>query len=291
MSPGSDLDLVMIYELDDLYALSDSEEKPLASPTYHLRLTQRVVAAITAKTAEGALYEIDMRLRPSGSTGPLAVSIEAFERYQREEAWTWEHMALTRARPIAGPPALAARIEAVVREILATPRDEAKLLQDVADMRLRIDAQHHTADPWDLKYVRGGQIDIEFIAQYLQLRHAAAAPQILSPNTGDALDALAANGFLDEPTHAALSAAHRLYQTVQGFLRLTLDRPADMADAPPALLRSLGRILAQVFGDPSLETDPDLGGTGAAILAGRQRRIGAIYERIIGPLAPPRAAS
>lgn len=288
MSVRSDLDLVMIYELDDLYALSDNDEKPLTSPTYHLRLTQRVVAAITAKTAEGALYEIDMRLRPSGSTGPLAVSIEAFERYQRQEAWTWEHMALTRARPIAGPPALKARIDALVHDILATPRDPAKLLHDVADMRLRIDGQHHTDDPWDLKYVRGGQIDIEFIAQYLQLRHAATAPQILSPNTGDALDALAAHGVLDGPDHAALSAAHRLYQTVQGFLRLTLERPADMAEAPPALQRSLGRILAQLFGDPSLETDPALARTGAAILAGRQRRIGAIYERIIGPLAAAR---
>ena len=179
MTLRSDLDLIMVYDVPPGLTASDGP-KPLSANEYFIRLTQRMINAVTAPTGEGRLYDIDMRLRPSGKSGPLAISLEYFIRYQLNDAWTWEHMALTRARVIHGPPELASRLEAAVREILTRPRDPDKVLRDVAEMRVRIEKEFGTTDIWEVKYIRGGTIDVEFIAQYLMLRHASEHPEILS---------------------------------------------------------------------------------------------------------------
>ena len=141
MTLASDLDLILIYDVPPCGETSDGPH-PLPVPTYYARLSQRLISAITAPTAEGRLYEVDMRLRPSGSSGPIATSLVGFTRYQRESAWTWEHMALTRARPVAGDAALRRQIADAVAVILAAPRDPERLLLDVADMRRLIEVEH-----------------------------------------------------------------------------------------------------------------------------------------------------
>ena len=221
MTANSDLDLIFIYATSALETVSDGP-RPLPAPQYFARLSQRLINAVTARTPEGRLYEVDMRLRPSGKAGPIATRFDAFARYQRDEAWTWEQMALTRARVIAGPSALVADIEAAVRSVLTRPRDPAALVVDVAAMRARIDDEHHTDVPWEVKHLRGGLVDIEFIAQYLQLRHAHAHPEILSTNTLAALRAIRSAGLLDPPVAEALIEALALWWRVQNRIRLTL---------------------------------------------------------------------
>ncbi len=163
-----------------------------------------------------------MRLRPSGKAGPIAVSVTTFARYQREEAWVWEQMALTRARVIAGPADLAAEIEAAIRSVLTRPRDPVALVVEVAAMRARMAEEQRTQSIWDAKHVRGGLVDIEFIAQYLQLRHAHAVPEVLSPNTREALSRLRAAGVLAADAADDLINALDLWQTVQHRVRLNI---------------------------------------------------------------------
>ena len=219
LTVGSDLDLMFVYDAPGELAESDGA-KPLASPTYFARLCQRFIGAMNAPTAEGRLYEVDMRLRPAGASGPIATSLEGFTRYQNEEAWTWEHMALTRARVIAAPAALAARIEARIKAVLTRERDAEALVGEVADMRERLAREHAAQDWWAIKHTRGGLVDIEFIAQYLQLRHAAAHPGVLATNTTDALARLAAAGVLDGEIAAELIEAMGHWRRLQGVLRL-----------------------------------------------------------------------
>ncbi|BBK38175.1 glutamate-ammonia-ligase adenylyltransferase [Allostella sp. ATCC 35155] len=245
MTVGSDLDLVTLYETSPDAEGSDGA-KPLPISTFYIRLNARLVNAITAPTGEGKLYDVDMRLRPSGNKGPIAASLDGFAHYHRTDAWTWEHMALTRARPIAGDPALAERTMAVVRSILVRARDPDRLVADVASMRARMLKEKRPADAWDVKQRRGGLVDCEFIAQYLQLRHAHDHPEVLSANTTDALARLAAAGCLDPEAAADLDAAMRLWRRVQGFQRLTLGEATDMtgtaASHCAALARSAGAV-------------------------------------------------
>src|SRR5262249_5332357 len=144
-----------------------------------------LISALSAPTEEGALYEIDTKLRPSGSKGPVAVRLSSFERYYAEEAWTWELQALTRLRPVAGDPALGARVAAIAAAALTRPHDKAKIMGDVADMRARMERDRSGKSFWDLKLTPGGFVDIEFIAQALQL--TAGSQAVLQPNTGEAL--------------------------------------------------------------------------------------------------------
>ena len=220
LTATSDLDLIFIYDGDD--AESDGA-KPLALGHYFARLSQRFLNAITAQTPEGRLYEVDMRLRPSGHAGPIASRIDAFLSYQLERAWTWEHLVLTRARVIGGPPGLAARAADAIRQTLERRRDPDKLLADVASMRARMAAEHKARSIWEVKHLRGGLVDIEFIAQYLQLRHAADHPDVLAQNTTDALARLAAAGLLQAAQAERLIEATRLWRRIQGLLRLAAE--------------------------------------------------------------------
>ena len=194
----SDLDLVFLFTGDHM-AESDGA-RPLGATLYFNRLAQRVIAALSVPTAEGALYEVDVRLRPSGAQGPIAVSLDSFARYQRESAWTWEHMALARARVLYGPAQGCAELQGIVRSVLTLPRDPVKLRADVLNMRGEM-AQHKPAKGLlDVKLARGGLVDVEFITHFLQLREGKA----LKPSLAEALAELVAAGLLP----AAFVEAH-----------------------------------------------------------------------------------
>ncbi len=222
MTAASDLDLIFVYEAPPSASASDGP-RPLPTSQYFARLSQRLINAMTAQTSEGRLFEVDMRLRPSGAAGPIASSFEAFAAYHEKSAWTWEHMALTRARIVSGPEPLRRRVEGVIRDTLTRNRDPGTLVFDVADMRARQDAEHHTDFIWDAKYLRGGLVDIEFIAQYLQLCHAHAHPEVLSPNTKEAIEILRDVGGLASDVAEDLLEALGFWQALQGMLRLTIE--------------------------------------------------------------------
>lgn len=190
LTHASDLDLVFLFSGDQ--AAESDGPRPLGATLYYNRLAQRISAALSVPTAEGALYEVDTRLRPSGAQGPLAVSLDSFARYQRESAWTWEHMALARARVLHGGPADRAEAERIVRAVLTAPRDPAKLREEVLHMRGEMARHKPDKGPLDVKLMRGGLVDVEFIAHYLQLREGAG----LVPSMPAALTLLADAGLV-----------------------------------------------------------------------------------------------
>src|SRR5262245_6276197 len=270
MTASSDLDLIVIYDFDSERPES-SGPRPLYGSQYFARLTQRLISALTAQTNHGVLYQVDMRLRPSGRSGPLATQIEGFAGYQENEAWTWEHMALTRARVVSAPPEFAARIERVIRELLCRPRDAEAVAADVVEMRRAIASEKGDRDRWDLKYVAGGLIDIEFIAQYLQLVHAAQTPEILDTATVRVLDKAWRLGLLPTEEAEALRPAVRLYHDLTQVLRLCLSAPFDHKAAAPGLVGLLARA-ADV---------PDFA-TLDAYLAETQAKVRRSFTRILG---------
>ncbi|MSO88565.1 MAG: bifunctional [glutamine synthetase] adenylyltransferase/[glutamine synthetase]-adenylyl-L-tyrosine phosphorylase [Rhodospirillaceae bacterium] len=240
MTVTSDLDLIFLYRGAPGIESSDGP-RSLPLTAYYARLSQRLINALTALTGEGQLYTVDMRLRPSGTKGPIAVSLDAFELYHRDSAWTWEHMALTRARTIAGPLGLRHRADEAIRKVLVRPRDPDRLAVDVADMRQRIAREHPGHSFWDIKYRAGGLIDVEFIAQYLQLRHAAAHPEILAQSAASAIEHAAEAGLIARTAATNLDAALRLWHAVHGLMRLTIGDDLDEATAGKGLLRALAR--------------------------------------------------
>lgn len=240
MSATSDLDMITLYRFDPDALESDGKRK-ISGNQYYTRLTQRFVSALSAPTAEGTLYEVDLRLRPSGRSGPLATHIDAFHSYQEKDAWTWEHMALTRARVIAGDADFAEQVNNEIRLILMQKRDAETIRTDVADMRVRLAKEKGSDNPWAIKQVPGGLIDLEFLAQYLQLIHAHEAPDILSPHTETALQNAAALGFLSANEGDILARACRLYSDMIQILRLCFDDGFDPQKASGGLKACLVR--------------------------------------------------
>ena len=251
MTAGSDLDLILVYDYEGDDAHSDGP-KPLPGQQYYTRFTQRLIAALSAETAEGSLYQVDMRLRPSGSQGPVATRLSSFIGYQKGSAWTWEHLALTRASVITGPATLRRQINATIREVLARPRDRATVAADVRAMRDKIAAEKGSGEAWDLKQVRGGLIDLEFIAQFLQIVNAAEHASVLDQNTELALSKLSAAGVLSPSDAEILVPAARLYHTLTQVLRLCLDK-AFVADEAPRALKDLLARAAEMPDFASLE--------------------------------------
>jgi glutamate-ammonia-ligase adenylyltransferase len=241
MTAASDLDLIVVYDYR-ADAVQSTGAKPLPVSQFYARLTQRLISALSAPTAEGQLYEVDLRLRPSGQKGPVTTQLSSFIEYHARDAWTWEHMALTRARVLTGPPELRAKVERAIRDALLRPRDPARTAADVQDMRKRIAAEKGTDNIWELKQVRGGLIDIEFIAQYLQLVHAARHPEVLDQNTVESLHKLARAGLLRAPHAAVLIPAARLINNLTQVLRLCLDGPFVPEAAPDGLKALLARV-------------------------------------------------
>jgi glutamate-ammonia-ligase adenylyltransferase len=269
MTPSSDLDLILIYDAPEGSETSDGA-RPLAISTYYARLCQRLIGAITALTGEGRLYEVDMRLRPSGASGPIATSLARFARYQRESAWTWEHLALTRARVVAGDAALGRRVEAAVATILRLERDPGALVVDVAEMRRRIAHEHPHPPPLDLRNRRGGLVDLEFITQYLMLREAARLPQVLCRDIGGAVAALGKAGVLAPSDAQTLGEAVTLLRAARVFLTLLFDGmpDTDTLAGPP------GATLARCAGAVDFaRLDADISAACAGVLA--------CYDRLV----------
>ena len=221
---ASDLDLVFLYD-----AAPTGDD---AAPERYARLAQRINTWLTSATGAGRLYETDLRLRPDGAAGLLVSSIGAFERYQREHAWTWEHQALTRARFCAGDATVGAEFEHERRTILALPRDPAKLRSDVLEMRERLfDGHPNTSGLFDLKHDRGGMIDVEFMVQYLVLAHSASHPELTANDGNIALLREAARlGLVPGDLSIEVQNAYRAYRRRQHALRLSGERYA-RADA------------------------------------------------------------
>jgi glutamate-ammonia-ligase adenylyltransferase len=272
MTAGSDLDLILIY---DHAPDADHTEgaKPLSVMQYFGRTTQRLIAALSSPTPEGILYEVDLRLRPSGNKGPVASHLKSFIDYHRASAWTWEKLALTRARVIAGDEGFRATVSQAIDDALSQPRDEASTRSDVLDMRRRMAAEFHSPSLWDIKHRRGGLVDVEFIAQYLQILHARNRPGILRTNTLAALAALAEHGLLVPADAQTLEKAARLYHRLTQLLRLTVGGRFDPAEAVPGLCQLLSSA-AEV---------PDIA-RAESLLADTQDEVAGIFARIIGRL-------
>jgi glutamate-ammonia-ligase adenylyltransferase len=240
MMAGSDLDLMLIYDHPESAPASTGKTRSLPAPQWFIRLAHAYVAALTSPGADGQLYAVDMRLRPSGNKGPVAVSLGAFRRYHRESAWTWERMALTRARVVAGPAALRSRVETAITEALDAAGPPERVRADAAAMRTRMARELPAAGEWDVKLRRGGQIEVEFVAQTLQLVHGASEHRLRDPTTRTALARLAEAGHLSAEDAAVLIRADRLWRTVQGMLRITVGRghrgDLSEASARPLLL-------------------------------------------------------
>jgi glutamate-ammonia-ligase adenylyltransferase len=270
MTASSDLDLIIVYDFDAEHPQSEGA-RPLYGAQYFARLTQRLIGALSSPTNYGALYQVDMRLRPSGRAGPVATSIEAFASYQDTEAWTWEHMALTRARVISGPPEFAARVEKTIREVLCRKRDRATIAADVVDMRKAIAEEKGEDERWDLKYAAGGLVDLEFIAQYLQLVHAAEHPEILDMTTARVLDKAWRLNLLSAEDADVVRPAIRLFHNLTQVLRLCLPGPFDPTTAGAGLLG----LLCRAADLPNFATLD-------AHVADTRQKVRAAFNRILG---------
>lgn len=264
LAEASDLDLMLVY---------DAPEGAPAPGDFYARMTQRLISALSAPTEEGMLYEIDTKLRPSGSKGPVAVRLSSFDRYYSEEAWTWELQSLTRLRPVAGDERLSQSVQDIARRTLSASRDRAKVLNDVAQMRGLMERERSGRSIWDLKLAPGGFVDIEFIAQALQLVSAAATPHVLSANTGDALERLADVGVLAPDAFTRLRQAWRVWSDLQQTLRICVSGDFDPGEAPPPLkVRLAGLVGAS-----------DMEALEAAVRA-LQADVRADFIQIVGPL-------
>ncbi|MEM6906332.1 MAG: glutamine-synthetase adenylyltransferase, partial [Pseudomonadota bacterium] len=262
MTASSDLDLITVY--DPGTAESSTGLTPLAVSAYYPRLTQALVSALTVPTAEGRLYEVDMRLRPSGRQGPVAVSLDGFRRYQKEQAWVWEHMALTRARPIAGDPSLLAEIEGVITETLLARRGDPAVLTEGAEMRQRL-LQATRGEVWDVKAPPGGLMEIEFIAQAGVL-HAGC----LGCRRADkALPKLAEAGWLTKDEAHHLADALMLFRQIQQIERAALETALNPEAIGPGLK---SRLLAT----SDLRETAEL----AHLISQHRAQVTAIAERI-----------
>ena len=279
MTAASDLDLLLLYKFDEK-AVSSDGSRPLPAMQYFARLTQRLVAAISSPTAEGMLYPVDFRLRPSGNSGPLATHIDGFAHYQEKAAWTWEHMALTRARVVAGDGPLVARATAEIAKVIVRPRDRHKVVTDVIEMRAMVEDAKGGDGMWDLKLAPGGLVDIEFIAQALQLEYGARHPEIIATETEAVLLAAGKAGVLPATEADILLSAFRLYQSLFHILRLCVKGTFKPDEAPRGLLERL----AQAGELPDFHTLE-------AHVRDTERAVRAAFERLLGKVSVGKGGS
>ncbi len=231
LAEGSDLDLMLVY---------DAGEGAQSAGDFYAKLTQRLITALSAPTEEGELYEVDTKLRPSGSKGPVAVRLSSFERYYAEEAWTWELLALTRLRPVAGDCALGAKVMEIARTAIGRSRDRNKTLRDVWDMRALMQRERGARSIWSLKLAPGGFVDLEFIAQALQL--TSGRVELLAVNTGAALAKLVEGGVLSPDRGAMLDAAFVLFSGLNQLLRASVASSTDASLWPAPLKARLAAL-------------------------------------------------
>ena len=270
MMAGSDLDLMLVYDHAPDAGESDGKRR-LPASQYYIRAAHAIVGALTAPGVDGALYAVDMRLRPSGNKGPVAVSLAAFRHYHAADAWIWERMALTRARVVTGPPALCQAIEHALDEAM-NGAERAAILPDAAAMRARMLRDLPPHGPWDVKLMPGGQIEVEFVVQTALLLTPAARP---AQTVRVAIAHLGAAGALPEADAAILTEADRFWRTIQGLLRITVGSrpPPELPDpAMDALLGATDSCDAAAFHARVARLAADVRGV-------FNKRVGSIDER------------
>lgn len=238
MTPASDADLIFVFETPEDDMTTDGR-KPIPTGLYYTRLSQRFINSLSVHTGEGQLYEIDMRLRPHGKSGPIALPLASIIKYYREEAWTWEHLALTRARVVAGDPDLCAKVETTLRQIGMTKRDAVKIRTDTASMRARVLKEFGSDNPLAIKHAVGGLMDLEFLCQYLRLLHGPEHPDILHPNSMESLQKMKAAGILPEKTADRLTEILKFYLNISGLKQLCLGGRKIDETIPRALKNAL----------------------------------------------------
>ncbi len=272
MTASSDIDLIFVYDAPEGAESNPGREggRALSAVEYFTRLVRRLVTALSAATEEGALYDVDMALRPSGGAGPAAVSLPAFRRYYKDDAWTWEVMALAKGRLVAGDADLCATLEREIDAILTRPRDRRAVAQDVDNMRERLLDAKPGAGPWDVKHILGGLTDIEFIVQFLTLVSAAAAgrppvearPALAWFRDRNLIDPAAA-GFLISAHHKFSNIIHAARAATGGLF------------APDAAGEALAVRMARLSEAPSLAA-------AEAHLSEMQSRVADVYRQVLG---------
>jgi glutamate-ammonia-ligase adenylyltransferase len=238
LTAQSDLDVIVIYDPDT--AEMSEGKKPLAVRPYYARLTQAMITAITAQTAQGRLYEADMRLRPSGNQGPVATSWAAFQDYQKNAAWLWEHLALVRAACVAGPADLARDIASLRGEVLSRPRDLASSVTDLRDMRARIAAGKAAAGVWDVKTGPGRMQDIELLSQM-----GTVVTQAQTADVAGGLAACVAAGLINDAEAQVLGDMHAMLWRIQMAARLLSTGPVQPEDVGSSGLAVLVRATGE----------------------------------------------
>ena len=276
MMAGSDLDLMFIY--DHPPDVSESHgTKVLPATQWFVRGVQACIAALTAPGPEGQMYALDMRLRPSGNKGPIAVSLDGFRRYHRMDAWTWERMALTRSRVVAGPPALRRRVNVAIDAAIGRSQVPEQIKAHATSMRARMARELRPQGPWDVKLRAGGLIDVEFIAQVQQLICLRNRGFRRSQTTQVALQRLGQAGALKSDDAKRLIEAERLWRTIQGILRITVGQ-VKAADLPPASAVPLLRAAANA-GVPAVDTNELLHKSDSIA-----QEVRSLFERYVGEL-------
>ncbi|MCY4032763.1 MAG: bifunctional [glutamine synthetase] adenylyltransferase/[glutamine synthetase]-adenylyl-L-tyrosine phosphorylase [Hyphomicrobiales bacterium] len=258
MSPESDLDIIIIHD-------SDNDDSG-----WFQRITQKLIKALSIPTVGGKLFSVDMRLRPFGASGSIVTSLERFREYQRDHAWTWEHMALTRALPLTGPERAQNRMGDAINEVLCRRRNPALLAADVVDMRERIKKENPSTDPWELKHASGGFIDMEFISQYIQLAHAYDTPQVLVRNNRDAFKRFAELGVLGESEGNLLKRHWDLLHALTHALQICIEGKIQTDTIPKEFHQLLARA-GQVESFDELNRK----------LADSQKQVHDLFEKII----------
>ena len=253
---ASDLDLVFLHGSTDLNAMSDGK-RSVANDVFYARMGQRMIHMLTTRTPSGQLYEADMRLRPNGNAGQLVASLATFEKYQFNDAWTWEHQALVRARAIAGDAVVRARFAAIRHQVLCLERDPEKLLDDVRSMRakMRASLDRGDADYFHIKHGHGGLVDIEFIVQYAVLRWAHRYPDLTEwSDNARLLDRLSAHALLPDGAAGQLWNAYQVFRGIVHRRALQEEGslvPVDQLAEERAMVRD---IWADVIGDDAAQT-------------------------------------
>jgi len=271
MNYASDLDLIFVYAGEG----RTRGKAPLSGHEFYIKVAQQLINVLTATTREGILYRIDARLRPSGSQGPLVVSLEAFERYHQKQSELWEKQALTKARVMVDPAGISARVMASVAGNVYGENRPAELIPEMRRMRERIEKElaQEKENRYDLKFGRGGQVEIEYLVQFLALAQGGKNPSLREPNTLKALAAMAQAGILPAADRAVLEAAHRFYRRLENRLRIVSDRAAHQLPQAGPDLKRLARRLGYAGDDP-----------GRALLDDYQRHREAVrelYERYL----------
>ncbi len=269
LTATSDLDLMLIYEPEDDTGVQMAT-----------RFIQRLISALSAPTEEGTLYEVDVQLRPSGRAGPVAVKISSFETYYRDDAWTWEFMALTRIRPVTGDAELGSRIVDVTRDALRRKSADPKITEDVSDMRRRMARERPPRSMWDVKLAPGGLVDIEFVVQHAILTSAGNAPGVVIPTSMDAIGALEQAGRFSSSDAAVLIEGLSFQLNLQQALRIAMGDKFEPENASDGLKSWLANHL--MMKDFS-ELEAKLGAVQAAVADLRARKLGPLTTEPSSP--------